>query len=160
MAAEATGDPEEGDQSGCCRLRLGDGQRYPQVVMIDDSHAKAIADRAARAQRRRWAASNASTSSPRPWARRSVAPASLFSNSLSPPIVSAGLKALKLITTSSNLRDRLHVNAQTLRVGLEKAGFKLKSGSHPILPVMLGDAALVTKIAGALLQRGIYVIGF
>ena len=84
----------------------------------------------------------------------------LFSNSLPPPIVSAALKALELITTSSELRDRLHANARTLRAGLEKAGFTLKPGSHPILPVMLGDAALATKMADALLQRGIYVIGF
>ncbi len=84
----------------------------------------------------------------------------LFSNSLPPPIVSAGLKALELISGSSELRDRLHANARTLRAGLEKAGFTIKPGSHPILPVMLGEVALATKMADKLLERGIYVIGF
>jgi len=84
----------------------------------------------------------------------------LFSNSLPPPIVTAALKALELITTSSELRDRLHANARTLRGGLEKAGFSIKPGNHPILPVMLGDAALATRMADALLQRGIYLVGF
>src|SRR5262249_14955821 len=82
----------------------------------------------------------------------------LFSNSLSPPIVNAALKALELIAGSSELRDRLHANAKTMRAGLEKAGFTLKPGDHPILPVMLGDAALATRMADLLLQRGIYVI--
>ncbi|MBI1917856.1 MAG: glycine C-acetyltransferase [Planctomycetes bacterium] len=84
----------------------------------------------------------------------------LFSNSLSPPIVNAALKALELIAGSSELRDRLHANAKTMRAGLEKAGFTIKPGEHPILPVMLGDAALATRMADLLLQRGIYVIGF
>src|SRR5205814_703341 len=68
--------------------------------------------------------------------------------------------ALDLISTSSELRDRLHSNARTLRSGLESAGFTLKPGNHPILPVMLGDAALASKMADKLLERGIYVIGF
>jgi glycine C-acetyltransferase len=84
----------------------------------------------------------------------------LFSNSLPPPIVSAALKALELVGQSSDLRDRLHANARYLRAGLEKAGFTLKPGQHPILPVMLGDAALATGMADKLLERGIYVIGF
>jgi glycine C-acetyltransferase len=84
----------------------------------------------------------------------------LFSNSLSPPIVNAALKALELIAGSSELRDRLHANARTMRAGLEKAGFTIKPGDHPILPVMIGDAALATRMADLLLQRGIYVIGF
>jgi glycine C-acetyltransferase len=84
----------------------------------------------------------------------------LFSNSLPPPVVSAGLKALELVSGSSDLRDRLHANARTLRAGLGKAGFRLKPGNHPILPVMLGDAALATQMADKLLERGIYVIGF
>jgi glycine C-acetyltransferase len=84
----------------------------------------------------------------------------LFSNSLSPPIVNAALKALELIAGSSELRDRLHANAKTMRAGLEKAGFTIKPGDHPILPVMLGDATLATQMADLLLQRGIYVVGF
>jgi 7-keto-8-aminopelargonate synthetase-like enzyme len=72
----------------------------------------------------------------------------------------AALKALELVSKSSDLRDRLHANAKTLRAGLEKAGFKVKPGQHPILPVMLGDAALASKMADKLLEKGIYVIGF
>jgi glycine C-acetyltransferase len=84
----------------------------------------------------------------------------LFSNALPPPIVAAALKALELVGQSSALRDRLHDNARRMRAGLEAAGFQLKPGQHPILPVMLGDAALATRMADALLTRGIYVIGF
>ena len=61
---------------------------------------------------------------------------------------------------SNDLRDRLHANAARMRAGLEGAGFRLKPGNHPILPVMLGDAALATRMADKLLERGIYVIGF
>jgi glycine C-acetyltransferase len=67
---------------------------------------------------------------------------------------------LDLVSRSSELRDRLHANARTMRAGLEKAGFKIKPGQHPILPVMLGDATLATKMADKLLEKGIYVIGF
>ena len=84
----------------------------------------------------------------------------LFSNALPPPIVKAALKALELVGGSNELRDRLHANAKHMRAGLEKAGFTLKPGQHPILPVMLGDAMLATRIADKLLERGIYVIGF
>jgi glycine C-acetyltransferase len=84
----------------------------------------------------------------------------LFSNSLMPTIVAAALKAIDLIESSSDLRDRLRDNAKRMRSGLEKAGFTIKPGDHPILPVMLGDAALASKMADRLLDRGIYVIGF
>lgn len=84
----------------------------------------------------------------------------LFSNALPPPIVMAALKALELVAGSGELRDKLHANARYLRAGLEKAGFRVKPGQHPILPVMLGDATLASKMADELLTRGIYVIGF
>ena len=84
----------------------------------------------------------------------------LFSNALPPAVVLAAMKALELVSTSSDLRDRLHDNARTLRAGLEKAGFQIKPGQHPILPVMLGDAGLATTMADKLLKKGIYVIGF
>jgi glycine C-acetyltransferase len=84
----------------------------------------------------------------------------LFSNSLPPAIVLAATKALELVASGSDLRDRLHANAKKLRAGLEKAGFTLKPGTHPIVPVMLGDAALATRMADRLLDEGIYVIGF
>jgi glycine C-acetyltransferase len=75
----------------------------------------------------------------------------LFSNAVPPPIVLAAAKALELVATSSALRDKLHANAKKLRAGLENAGFTVKPGQHPILPVMLGDAALAGKMAEKLL---------
>jgi glycine C-acetyltransferase len=84
----------------------------------------------------------------------------LFSNALPPPIACAALKAVELIGLSGDLRDRLYANTRKLRAALEGAGFKVKPGQHPILPVMLGDAALASQMADKLLERGIYVIGF
>jgi glycine C-acetyltransferase len=84
----------------------------------------------------------------------------LFSNSLPPVIAMAALRALELVTSSGELRERLHANARQLRAALEGAGFQLKPGQHPILPVMLGEARLATQMADKLLDRGIYVIGF
>ena len=84
----------------------------------------------------------------------------LFSNSLPPMISMAALKAIELIAQSRDLRERLHENARQLRGALEGAGFQLRPGQHPILPLMLGDAALAGQMADRLLARGIYVIGF
>jgi glycine C-acetyltransferase len=84
----------------------------------------------------------------------------LFSNTLPPMVAMAAMKALELAGNSSELRDRLHANAKRLRAGLEKAGFTLRPGQHPIMPVMLGDAALAGRMADRLLEKGIYVIGF
>jgi glycine C-acetyltransferase len=84
----------------------------------------------------------------------------LFSNSVPPPVAFAAVKALELIAGSGDLRERLHSNARQLRGALEGAGFTLRPGQHPILPVMLGDAALAGKMADRLLEQGIYVIGF
>lgn len=84
----------------------------------------------------------------------------LFSNSLAPAIAAAGLAALELLEESGEPRRRLARNASRLRTGLEAAGFTLLPGDHPIVPVMVGDAALATKMADALLERGVYVIGF
>src|SRR5713101_9274666 len=84
----------------------------------------------------------------------------LFSNSLPPVIAMAALKALELVAGSAELRERLHANARSLRASLEKGGLKIRPGNHPILPVMLGEAALASRMADMLLERGIYVIGF
>jgi glycine C-acetyltransferase len=84
----------------------------------------------------------------------------LFSNSLPPSLAAAALKALELIDASGDLREKLKANTQRLRSALESAGFTIKPGQSPILPVMIGDAALAAKMADALLERGIYVIGF
>lgn len=84
----------------------------------------------------------------------------LFSNSLTPSIVAAAKKAFELVAGTNELRERLRANTQRLRSALEGAGFVLKPGQSPILPVMIGDAALAAKMADMLLERGIYVIGF
>jgi glycine C-acetyltransferase len=84
----------------------------------------------------------------------------LFSNSVPPALVVAGMRALELVDTATELRTRLKANTRKLRAGLENAGFTVKPGPTPILPVMLGDAAVATKMADELLKRGIYVIGF
>ena len=84
----------------------------------------------------------------------------LFSNAVPPPIIQAAHTALDLANQRGDLRQRLHANAARLRTGLSGAGFALKPGQHPIIPVMLGDAALASRMADRLLERGIYVIGF
>jgi glycine C-acetyltransferase len=84
----------------------------------------------------------------------------LFSNSVPPALVAAGLKALDLVDSAADLRTKLKANTKKLRSGLEGTGFTVKPGPTPILPVMLGDAAVATKMASELLKHGIYVIGF
>lgn len=84
----------------------------------------------------------------------------LFSNSVAPPIVGASLKVLDLLTESSALRDRLESNTRLFRKLMTEAGFNILPGEHPIVPVMLGDAALANQMADALLAKGVYVIGF
>src|SRR5437763_5853768 len=84
----------------------------------------------------------------------------LFSNTLAPAIAGASLKVLELLSASTALRDQLEANTKFFRDGISKVGFSILPGTHPIVPVMLGDAALATKVADALLQKGIYVIGF
>lgn len=84
----------------------------------------------------------------------------LFSNTLAPPIVAASMKVLELLTETGELRERLFANTRLFRERMLASGFNLLPGEHPIVPVMLGDAALATRMADALLKRGIYVIGF
>jgi glycine C-acetyltransferase len=84
----------------------------------------------------------------------------LFSNTLAPSIAGATLKVLELLTESTALRDQLEANTKFFREGMGKLGFNILPGTHPICPVMLGDAALATKFADAMLQKGVYVIGF
>jgi glycine C-acetyltransferase len=84
----------------------------------------------------------------------------LFSNSVPPSLTNAAIKSLDVIRSSGELRDRLKSNTKRMRAGLEGAGFTIKPGPTPILPVMLGDAAIATQLADKLLGHGIYVIGF
>jgi glycine C-acetyltransferase len=84
----------------------------------------------------------------------------LFSNTLAPSIVCASLKALDMISSSTTLRDKLEENTRYFREGISKKGFAINPGSHPIVPIMLGDAVLAQKMASRLLEKGVYVIGF
>jgi glycine C-acetyltransferase len=84
----------------------------------------------------------------------------LFSNTLCPSIAGASLEALRLLKTSTQLRDTLEANTRWFRAAMTEAGFQIVPGEHPIVPVMLGDAALASKFADAMLERGVYVIGF
>ncbi len=84
----------------------------------------------------------------------------LFSNSLAPSIVAASLAVTDLLTATSELRDRLNANTRRFREGMTAAGFAIKPGVHPIVPVMLGDARLAADFAAKMLDQGIYVIGF
>ncbi|HRG97276.1 MAG TPA: glycine C-acetyltransferase [Polyangiaceae bacterium] len=84
----------------------------------------------------------------------------LFSNSLPPAIVGASLAVLDLLDGTTALRDKVMANAERFRSGMKAAGFAVKDGVHPIVPVMLGDARLSQELAAALLEEGIYVIGF
>ena len=84
----------------------------------------------------------------------------LFSNTLCPSIAGASLEALRLLKSSTQLRDTLEANTRWFRAAMTEAGFDIVPGEHPIVPVMLGDAALASKFADAMLERGVYVIGF
>ncbi len=155
-------------------------ERYDAVVMVDDSHATGILGPGGRGSAEHYAclervdiitstlgktlggAAGGFTCARQEivdFLRQKSRPY-LFSNALPPPIVMAARKALELVAGSSDLRDRLHANAKQLRAALEAAGFQVKPGNHPILPVMIGDAALASKMADNLLDHGIYVIGF
>jgi glycine C-acetyltransferase len=84
----------------------------------------------------------------------------LFSNTLAPAIAGASLKVLDLLSSSTDLRDKLESNTKLFRNGMEEAGFDIIPGVHPIVPIMLYDAKLSQEFASALLDEGIYVIGF
>ena len=84
----------------------------------------------------------------------------LFSNSLPPPIVAASLKAIELLQRSTELRDRLEANTKFFRTAMGQSGFNIVPGTHPITPIMLGDAVVAAKMAEKMLEKGVYVIGF
>ena len=84
----------------------------------------------------------------------------LFSNSVAPPIVAAALKAIDMLSGSTELRDRLMDNTRYFREKLSSIGLEILPGEHPIVPIMFGDASLATKMAEAMLARGVYVIAF
>ena len=84
----------------------------------------------------------------------------LFSNTVAPSIVAGSIKAIELLTESTELRDRLEANTRFFREEISGSGFEILPGEHPITPIMLGDAVLATKVADAMLEKGVYVISF
>jgi glycine C-acetyltransferase len=84
----------------------------------------------------------------------------LFSNTVAPSIVGASIAVLNMLTETTELRDQLEYNTTYFRTKMTEAGFDIKSGDHPIVPVMLYDAVLAQNFATQILDEGIYVIGF
>ena len=84
----------------------------------------------------------------------------LFSNSVAPCVVAASLKAIEMVSASTELRDRLEENTRFFREDIVKIGLTIKPGTHPIVPIMLGDAALSQRFAARMLEKGVYVVGF
>ena len=84
----------------------------------------------------------------------------LFSNSLAPPIVSAALKTIDLLKESKSAKEMLESHTIFFREQIAKAGFTIKPGTHPIVPIMLGDAKLAQEMAAKLLAEGVYAVGF
>jgi len=161
---------------GICDL----AERYDAMVMVDDSHAVGFIGQGGRGTPEYWGvqdkvdiitgtlgkalggASGGYTSAAAPiidWLRQRSRPY-LFSNTLAPLIATTSIKVLDMLEQSSALRERLMANAKMFRAGLDKMGFSLVPGEHPIIPVMLGDAKLASAMAERLLERGIYVVGF
>jgi len=161
---------------GICEL----AERYDAMVMVDDSHAVGFIGQGGRGTPEYWGvqdkvdiitgtlgkalggASGGYTSGADAiidWLRQRSRPY-LFSNTLAPLIATTSIKVLDMLAQSSALRERLMANAKMFRTGLDKMGFSLVPGEHPIIPVMLGDAKLASAMAGRLLERGIYVVGF
>ncbi len=84
----------------------------------------------------------------------------LFSNTVAPSIVAGSIKAIELLTESTELRDRLEANTRFFREEISASGFEILPGEHPIIPIMLGDAIIATKVADAMLEKGVYVVSF
>ncbi|MEP2449873.1 MAG: aminotransferase class I/II-fold pyridoxal phosphate-dependent enzyme, partial [Nitratireductor sp.] len=161
---------------GVCDL----AEKHDAMVMVDDSHAVGFVGAGGRGSpehcgvegrvdlitgtlgKALGGASGGYTAGRREvvdWLRQRSRPY-LFSNTLMPAIAGASLKVFDLIEGGGALRERLYANAARFRAGMSKLGFTLAGADHPIIPVMIGDAALASAMADRLLERGIYVIGF
>ncbi len=161
---------------GICEL----AERYDAIVMVDDSHATGFLGArgrgtpehcgvAGRVQiltgtlgKALGGASGGYIAASRQvvgWLRQRARPY-LFSNSLPPVVAAVSLRVLELIENDPGLRERLRTNSARFRAGLTAAGLSLTPGSHPIIPVMIGDATRANRMAERLLELGVYVIGF
>ena len=155
-------------------------ERYEAMVMVDDSHATGFVGKTGRGTHEHrgcmdrvdiitstlgkalGGASGGFTSGRKEIISllRNRSRPYLFSNTLAPPIVTGSLAAIALLSESTALRDRLEANTRRFREGMTAAGFDLRPGEHPIVPIMLGEARLAADMASRLLDKGIYVIGF
>jgi glycine C-acetyltransferase len=155
-------------------------ERYGAMVMVDDSHATGFVGKTGRGTHEHCGvmdrvdiitstlgkalggASGGFITGKRPLIEllRNRSRPYLFSNTLAPPIVAGSLAVLELLTKSTELRDRLEANTTRFRRGIADAGFTIRPGVHPIVPIMLGDAKLAVDFAARLLDAGIYVVGF
>ncbi|MBD9639434.1 glycine C-acetyltransferase [Ensifer sp. ENS07] len=161
---------------GVCDL----ADKYGAMVMVDDSHAVGFVGKNGRGSAEHCGvegridiitgtlgkalggASGGYTSAKAEvvdWLRQRSRPY-LFSNTLAPVIAAASLKVFDLIDNGDALRERLYANAALFRTEMSKLGFTLAGEGHPIIPVMLGDAALAQEMAARMLKKGVYVIGF
>lgn len=155
-------------------------EKYDAMVMVDDSHAVGFIGEKGRGTheycgvmdrvdiitgtlgKALGGASGGYTSGPKQvidWLRQRSRPY-LFSNTLAPVITATSLKVLDLLENGNDLRKRLRDNASYFREKMTAAGFDLLPGDHPIIPVMIYDAALASKFADEMLNRGVYVVGF
>jgi glycine C-acetyltransferase len=161
---------------GVCDL----AEKYDAMVMVDDSHAIGFVGAHGRGTpehcgvegridivtgtlgKALGGASGGYTSGRKQvvdWLRQRSRPY-LFSNTLMPAIAGASLKVFELLEQGGELRQKLYANADRFRAEMSKAGFKLAGAGHPIVPVMIGDAAVAGEMASKMLERGIYVVGF
>ena len=164
------------DLEGICDL----ADKYGALVMVDDSHAVGFMGKTGRGTHEHCGvmdrvdiitgtlgkalggASGGYTSARKPiidLLRQRSRPY-LFSNTIPPTIAAASITCLKLLSRSTELRDKLEDNTRFFREGLSAACLEIKPGTHPIVPVMLGDAALSQKFAARMLEKGVYVIVF
>jgi glycine C-acetyltransferase len=169
-------DGDIADLEGICRL----AEAHDALVMIDDSHAVGFLGCTGRGTheyrgvmgrvdiitgtlgKALGGASGGYTSGRREIIEllRQRSRPYLFSNTLAPMVAAASLKALELVSRSTDLRDRLMVNTRYFRDGMAARGFAIRPGEHPIVPIMLGDAVLAQKAAARLLEKGVYAVGF
>jgi len=159
-----------------CKL----AERYEAMVMVDDSHATGFVGKTGRGTHEHCGvmervdvitstlgkalggASGGFTSGRKEIidVLRNRSRPYLFSNTLAPPIVAGSLAVLDRLSQTTELRDRLETNTTRFREGMSAAGFDIRPGVHPIVPIMLGEARLAVEFAAKLLDEGIYVIGF
>jgi glycine C-acetyltransferase len=164
------------DLPGICDL----AERHDAMVMVDDSHAVGFMGPGGRGTHEHHdvmgrvdlltgtlgkamgGASGGYVSGPRQIVDllRQRSRPYLFSNTVAPAVVGGSLKAIELLTASTELRDRLEENTRYFRSEMVAAGLDVLPGEHPIVPVMVGDASLAGRMAEAMLQKGVYVIGF